>query len=279
MCPRLFRAYGMAKKLGPDFSQYAVRPILEMIMLRTSMMTEFKLPDGSIACVGRDMPTVRVRTVELQASSSVRNTLREFIASTQSNLFTKAGSSLPMHIGRGATLPQPSIRMSGNVYRQLGLASTHVYFIHLTKPRARVVKMLKDFDGMVEMSDQGITVPVGIRHLKRKRPEALVTKDGSMPTPDENRRTAALAAKDKPEVAGGAKEANRVASQDSTSGLHWLYLMLRAGPEYRFPTDRYSIIAFIVEKSPKLAYAVKESIRHQEAGTRVLIYVNYPLTS
>lgn len=55
--------------------------------------------------------------------------------------------------------------------------------------------------------------------------------------------------------------------------------MIRFSERYSLPVDSFGIVYFIIKVSPKLAYAVMSAIECWRTGKKILIYVNYPLTS
>lgn len=218
--PQLLSRFAMDTKLGPEYSQNAIRPIMKAIVIRSTIFTETILPDGTKTSVGKDMPDIIVSTVELVSrSGETRASVMSFIEKAQSQMFIKAKDVLATHLGQGRTQSAPKNLISGNIWRRLGLASTSIDFIHATTPRARVVKMIKDFGAYEDLVKAGIKVSIpgrGKSGQKRKRsvPASVLAKTADKPTltPEEVAKEQAEANKHKPDVAAGTKEVNMVAA-------------------------------------------------------------------
>ncbi|PNY25105.1 Uncharacterized protein TCAP_04968 [Tolypocladium capitatum] len=67
--PRLLSRFALESKLGLEYSQNAIRPIIKAIVIRSTMFTEVLLPDGEKTSISKDMPDMVVTTVELSSRS------------------------------------------------------------------------------------------------------------------------------------------------------------------------------------------------------------------
>jgi hypothetical protein len=280
MNPHLYRRMINEVTYGPELAQRAIRVILGIVFIRRGLFTPLELPDGSIVRLGDDMPPVNIRTVELQPFPDAKKKMQRFISEIEGNLFVPSPGSLPTHLGAGNLSASGGIMISGNVYRRLNLASTDPKNIILTTPTKRAVKMIMDRDASRQLKAGNLSNLANVFHTPKEKPLASsdIRKDDPA-TPRKAQISGKVARKHRADAAGGSKETQKVAVQDPTGGLQWLYLMTRDSGAYGFPSDRIGIIRYVVWDAPKYAYVLDRVLEAQQSSKKVLVYVGNPLTS
>ena len=266
--PKLFIDYAKEQEHTTKFSTNAMRKIMDALMLRTTMFTEFTLPDGTKYSIGKDLKGMTVQTVELSPRARDRRELEPFFEAMHKVLLRPSPRLLGFHMGAGNVRGTPVVQRSTGAHRRLAMASTSADFVTLTQPRARVIRVLNS----LRPRSHGANIPI---------PEhgPLITLAEAVRQAAEGNRDEPHVSRDEPHVPGGVVQVSHIAASDNTLGLQWFFYLTREHPRHAFPVDRASIVLYVCHRSPKLAFAVHEALDLQRRGKRGLFFVNHPLTS